>query len=189
MSVSRPVDSSSHFRPSILSCTQRENLTWSRWPTGSSASAALHGILGPCSSCVPIREPWLMWPVLAFHLGSPAPHLALAVWWSATNCHQLVPLGRDCPPIPLIDSWSSHSAQVSPHRISLDLMHDIEWNIILMSQVFPSIGGIKRSRPMVNWKDLDGAYLWDLQSFWISFFIPTLQRGGVLVAKLCSFTF
>lgn len=155
--------------PAILGqvfwAAHRETLTWSQWPTGSSASAALRGIRGPCSSCVPIREPWLMWPVLAFHLGSPAPHLALAAWRSATNCHRLGPLGRDCPPIPLIDSWTSHSAQVSPHPISLDLMHDMERNIILMSQVFPSIGGVKRSRPVVNWKDLDGACLWDLQSF------------------------
>lgn len=163
-SVSLPVDSTSHFRPSILSCTQRENLTWSRWPTGSSASAALHGILGPCSSCVPIREPWLMWPVLAFHLGSPAPHLAPAVWWSTTNCRRLGLLGRDCPPIPLIDSWSSHSAWVNTHHICLDLTHNMEWNITLTSQVFPSRGRIKRTRSLVNWKDaiksLEGGDLW-----------------------------
>lgn len=125
-SVSLSEVPTSHFRPSILSNTQRENLTWSQWPAAFSASAALHGILGPCSSCVPIREPWLLWPVLAFHLGSPAPHLAPVVWWSTTNCHRLRPLGWDCPPIPLIDSWSSHSAQVSPHHISLDLTCNLE---------------------------------------------------------------
>lgn len=153
---------SSHFRPSILSCTQRENLTWSRWPSGSSASAALHGILGPCSSCVPIREPWLMWPVLAFHLGSPAPHLALAVRWSTTNCHRLGLLGRDCPPILLIDSWSSHSAQVSPHHISLDLTHNMEWNIILTLQVFPSISGIKKTRAIDKLKRRKRELWWRL---------------------------
>lgn len=102
----------------VFWAAHRENLTWSWWPTGSSASALLHGILGPCSSCVPIREPWLMWPVLAFHLGSPAPHLAPVVWWSTTNCHRLGPLGWDCPPIPLIDFWPSRSAQVSPHTLA-----------------------------------------------------------------------
>lgn len=112
-----------------------ENLTWSRWPTGSSASAALHGILGPCSSCVPIREPWPMWPVLAFHLGSPAPHLVHTAWWSTTNCHWLALRGRVCPPIPLIDSWSSHSAQVSPHRISFgfNTRYGVEYHLIVSS--------------------------------------------------------
>lgn len=184
------MDSTSHFRPSILSCTQRENLTWSRWPTGSSASAALHGILGPCSSCVPIREPWLMWPVLAFHLGSPAPHLAPVVWWSTANCHRLGLLGRDCPPIPLIDSWSSHSAQVSPHRISLDLTHNMEWNIILtVSGSFPSIGGVIRSRPNVNWKDkLVRRIFMKLicRAFDYRPLFLSLQNRGVLMTKLCS---
>lgn len=180
--VSLPLDSTSHIRPSILSCTQRETLTWSCWPTASSASAALHGMLGPCSSCVPIREPWLMWPVLAFHLGSPAPHLAPAVWWSAANCHRLWLLGQDCPPIPLIDSWSSHSAQVSPHRISLDLTRNMEWNIILTSQAFPSFGGVKRSRPRANCKDAkersDGGYLWTLQRFWKPVFVHSKDVGS-----------
>lgn len=80
---------------------------------------ALLGILGPCSSCVPIREPWLMWPALAFHLGSPL----LLTWLTQRGGRpQTVlgsgPRGRACPPILLIDSWSSHSARACPQHIS-----------------------------------------------------------------------
>lgn len=67
------------------------------------------------------------------------------------NCHRLGQLGGDCPPIPLIDSWSSHGAQVSPHRISLDLTHNIEWDFTLTVQVFRSIR--RNKMDYVNWKE------------------------------------
>lgn len=161
---------------------REENLTWSRWPTGSSASATLHGILGPCSSCVPIRKPWLMWPVLAFHLAPPAPHLVHGAWWTTTNCHWLALRGWVCPHIPLIDSWSSHCAQVSPRHISLDLTHNMVWNINPPSQGFPSIGGVKKEQHHGKLKRCErelGFRLYHSK-------LLSLPTRRVLIAKLCS---
>lgn len=128
-----------------------------------------------------------MWPVLAFHLGPPAPHLVHGAWWSTTNCHWLALRGRVCPHIPLIDSWSSRSAQVSPRHISLDLTHNMVWNINLPSQVFPSIGGVKKEQPHGKLKRCErelGFRLFMRRAFLYNFLTPITPKTQSLNGKI-----